>query len=369
MVVLTPLSALVSEGAMAHGGPRSRVTLNDVARLAGVSPTTASYILNDRSEAMRISADAQTRVRAAAAELAYQPNRSARSLRTATTMTIGLVSDHMASGQFASQMLSGANAAARECDHVLLIADSEGDSDLEARLVAELVARRVDGFVYATVTAQEVSIPEVLRREKLVLLNCFDPTSDVLAVMPDDYQGGREAAALVVRAGRAECVFVVGENPDPRDTAGPRRMRGLVDGLASGGSSLAGVVSCRWDVEAAFAAMDECLALGARPTAVVCLNDRIAMGAYQALAAHGLSVPDDVAVVSFDGSDLARWLRPPVTSIGLPFSELGAAAVRLLMGRQPEPTERTLLLPMPVCRGASLPPRRSATVDTLRVDY
>jgi LacI family transcriptional regulator len=90
----------------------------------------------------------------------------------------------------------------------------------------------------------------------------------------------------------------------------------------------------------------------------VCLNDRIAMGAYQALAAHGLSVPDDVSVVSFDGSDLARWLRPELTSIVLPYAELGHRAVELLLTPGPLATG-VQRLPMPVHSGASVRRRRA----------
>ena len=136
-----------------------KVTLSDVASRAGVSATTASYILNNRTAEMRISADAAERVRRAAIELAYRPNRSARSLRTAKTKTIGLISDSVASGQFSSQMLTGASAASRDCDHLLVIGETEGDAMLEDQLIDEMLDRQVDGIVYATLVATNVSVP------------------------------------------------------------------------------------------------------------------------------------------------------------------------------------------------------------------
>ena len=181
-------------------GPR-RVTLHDVAARAGVSTTTASYILNGRSAEMRISAATQQRVRAAAEELSYRPNPSARNLRTSTTRTVGLISDLAAGGQFASQMITGATTAARPLDHTVLIAESEGDPDLEALLISEMVDKRVDGIVYARVNTSEVEVPAALGDQRAVLLNCIDPRGLLPAVVPDDYEGGRSAAAGLLRSG------------------------------------------------------------------------------------------------------------------------------------------------------------------------
>lgn len=329
----------------------------DVAGRAGVSATTASYILNGRSAQMRISTDTEQRVLAAVADLGYRPNRSALSLRTATTKTIGVISDFVASGHFASAMLTGAGAEARARDHFLLIGETEGDPTLEARLIEEMIDRQVDGLVYATLVASEVSVPDLLADQRVVLLNCHDPRSSYPSVLPDDFEGGRTAARTVLDVQAAERVYVVGKDPTPHALAGPLRLRGVEAGLAEGGAFVSGVVDCDWRVVEAFDAVDAWLSgLPEPPTALVCLNDRIAMGAYQALAAHGLSIPDDIAVVSFDASDLAGWLRPTVASVALPFKELGATAVRRLL--EPGPNEpQVSRLAMPLSPGGSLPAR------------
>jgi LacI family transcriptional regulator len=127
-----------------------RVTLTDVASRAGVSTTTASYILNGRSEQMRIAPATERRVRDAVEALGYRPNRSARTLRTSHTATIGLISDFLAGGHFSSQMLLGAGAAARSADHLLLIGETDGDPSVEAAYIDELLDRQVDGIIYAT---------------------------------------------------------------------------------------------------------------------------------------------------------------------------------------------------------------------------
>ena len=333
-------------------------TLSDVARRAGVSPATASYILNDRSEQMRIAPDTQVRVREAAAELSYRPNPAARSLRTASSRTVGMISDFLAGGHFASQMITGASDAARDRDHVIVVGESGGDPEAESLLIEEMLDRRVDGILYATEATKEIRIPPILEHQRTVLLNCVDRSANLSAVVPDEYQGGRSAAEELLAGDVQGAIHVVGEEPTPGVTARWLRMDGLRDGLRRGGTKVAGEIACEWAVPAAYEAVAAFLGSSPRPGALVCLNDRIAMGAYQALAEHGHSVPDDVSVVSFDGSDLARWLRPRLTSIALPYAELGSRAVEMLLGDGHTGTgvER---LPMPVLRGGSVRARRA----------
>jgi len=330
-----------------------KVTLSDVAERARVSATTASYILNNRSAEMRISAEAERRVREAVADLGYRPNRTARSLRMSRTATVGLISDFIASGHFSSQMLAGASAAARERDHLVVIGETGGDPYLTDLLIEEMLDRQVDGVVFATLQASRVTVHPRLVGMQAVLLNCIDLAMQVPAILPDDLEGGRTAAGILLGAGLREQLYVVGEDPTPHAVAGSLRLAGVQHRLAEDGVTLSGVVSCDWDVPAAYDALDSLLAAGARPRGLICLNDRIAMGAYQALQTHGLSVPADVSVVSFDGSELATWLRPKVTSVALPFDELGARAVRLLL--EPMPAPGTVVrVPMPVAWGGSV---------------
>lgn len=329
-------------------------TLSDVARRAGVSATTASYILNGRSAQMRISSATQDRVLKAAADLHYRPNPSARSLRTSTTRTVGVISDLVAGGSFASQMLTGASAAARMLAHLIVIGESQGDPQLEALLVEEMLDRHVDGIIYATMVTAEVSVPQSLRQQRVVLLNCVDRATHLPAVLPDEYEGGRTAVAELLAGDVPGEIHVVGELAgDTSSLAGPLRRDGITDALRKAGRELAGVVACPWEVEAAFDAVDAFLNDGGHPSGLVCLNDRVALGTFQALAEHGLAVPGDVSVVSFDGSELAGWLRPRLTSVAIPYADLGARAVEMLLDKK-QRGPSVVRVPMPVARGRSV---------------
>jgi LacI family transcriptional regulator len=316
-----------------------RVTLADVARRAGVSRTTASFVLSGRSD-MRISAAAQARVLLAAQELAYRPNLTARGLRTSVTHTIGFVSDTVATTQYAGELIQGSLEAATARDHLLFIAETGGDPAVEARVLDGMADRQVDGLVYASLYARRIVPPALPRGRRLVLLNCVAPGSDVPSVLPDDEAAGAEVARAVLAAGHRDDVYVVGGHHHTDRTpdgalAGHDRMRGVFAAFAAAGARVAGVTECAWEPDEGYRAVTALLARGGRPAALICCNDRLALGAYQALREAGLEIPGDVAVASFDDSPLASWLRPQLTSARLPHHRMGQTAVELLLGPHP----------------------------------
>lgn len=326
-------------------GQKARIRLSDVAARAGVSSTTASFVLTGRGDDMRISAAVEQKVRAAAEDLGYRPNLMARSLRTQVTRTVGLISDTVASDPFAGEMLRGAIAGASERNHVVLIAETEGDAELEKQLVNEMLDRQVDGLIYASMFTREVSVPDAALGQPIVLANCFSADAGLPSVVPDERAAGRSAARVLLEAGHRSHIYLVGE-PAPDVYAGRERLAGIEEALAEGGTSLAGIVECAWWPRQSRAAVADFLSAGGAPAALICMNDRAALGAYQALSDRQRRVPDEVSVVSFDDSDLAGWIRPALTSIALPHDAMGRAAVEMLL----EPGEQTeqRRLPMPV---------------------
>jgi LacI family transcriptional regulator len=321
----------------------SRVRLLDVALRAGVSRTTASFVLSGRTD-MRISPAAQERVRRAAAELGYRPNIAARSLTTKSTHTIGLISDTIATRQYAGDFIRGINAAALEREYLLVIGETEGDPDVAARVIRGMLDRQVDGLIYGTEFTRHVEPPTV-NQHPVVLLNCFSDPLVGPAVVPDEYQAGRAAARTLLAAGHRQGICLVGERPRQLFAA-RERTAGIRAELSGAGVSLAGTVACKWEVEPACAAMADFLDRGGTPAAVICLNDRIALGVYQALNEAKLVVPYDVSVVSFDDSDLATWLRPQLTSVALPHYAMGYRAAELLLTHQRTPVVHRIDMPV-----------------------
>jgi LacI family transcriptional regulator len=227
---------------------------------------------------------------------------------------------------------------------------------VETRLIHDMLDRGVDGFLYATMYTRQVRPSTALRGHPVVLLNCVPKNGQLAAVVPDEIDAGRAAVRTLLTAGHREHIYLVGETPS-RVIAAAERLMGMTEGLSAEGLRFAGQLSCDWWPEPAYEAVHEFIAAGPRATAMICLNDRVALGTYQALQEAGLRVPDDMSVVSFDDSDLATWLRPNLTSIAIPHYELGRRAVeRLLAGDHERGVERVA---MPVRHRASVgSPRR-----------
>ncbi|MGK5679122.1 LacI family DNA-binding transcriptional regulator [Actinoplanes sp. URMC 104] len=339
--------------------PPQRATLLQVAQRAGVSRSTASFVLAGRHVDMRISEDARQRVLRAAQELDYRPNLMARSLRTKVTRTIALISDTLASDPYAGKAIHGSLAAAVAHGHLLFIGETEGDPVVEDKLISDFLDRQVDAFVYASMFTRYVRVPKQLRGHPVVLLNCLSRTAKPAQhqIVPDELAAGWSAAATLTESGHRAGIHLVGR-PDEQVFAGRERLAGIREGLAAAGTRLAGTIECDWWPDSAYEAVSRALAEGLAPQALICLNDRIALGAYQALRAADRVIPDDVSVVSFDDSDLAAWLRPQLTSIALPHYQLGWQAVGKLLGPPSDPA--VLRVPMPVRRRASVgkPPVR-----------
>ena len=312
---------------------RGRVTLRDVAERAGVSVTTASFVLSGRHD-MRISAATEERVLQAARMLDYRKRLVPASAVPTGAPVIGLISDVVATEAFGGEMIRGCISAATERGHVVLMTDSEGVDELEESAIRALLARGVDRFVYATLGTVEYRAPDLPAGVRLVQLNNIDPAAEAPVVLPDDHRAGREAAEALIQAGHRDGIWLVGKVETGAYAAG-RRLAGIRAGLRAHGLRLAGQVRCGWWPGESRAALSALFADGwrerERPTAVIAMNDRAAMGVYQAVAVAGLRVPGDLSVVSFDDSDVARWLDPGLSSMTLPYFDMGCRAIELLL--------------------------------------
>ena len=192
----------------------SRITLADVARSAGVSPTAASFVLSGRREEMRISAEVEARVLRAVRETGYRPNIVSRSLRTGTSHTIGFISDTVATTPFAGHLIWGALDAAREKEHLLFIGETEGDPDLKQQLIEAMHDRGVDGIVLASMYTRKLAVPKALREGPAVLLNAIPASgSSIPSVVPDEVEAGRTVARVLLDAGHRDSIGLIGAAP------------------------------------------------------------------------------------------------------------------------------------------------------------
>ena len=346
---------------------RKRTTLAQVAQLAGVSASTASFVLTGRTD-QRISTETATRVRGAAESLNYRPNTVAKTLLTGRSDTIAFVSEYVASTPHATRSITGALQEALRHDMLMIVAETLGQPDIERRLLHSMLDRRVDAFLYAAMFTREVVVPQPLRDTQLVLLNCTSADVDVPMVLPDEVGAGRTAARALLEAGHREGIFYIG-GLSPALAKGipkwegrislalPARLEGIRAELEAASTTLAGVLSMADDTPAeGRAAVTELLATGVVPKALICFNDHVAIGACQALLAANLSVPEDVSVISFDNTELAEVVQPGLSSVALPHEEMGRLAIQLLLSESPEPGLHLVRMPL-VERESIAPPR------------
>ena len=304
--------------------------MKDVAKLAGVSQTTVSFVVNKVTDA-NIAQDTQDRVWDAVKELGYRPNAIARGLRAQRTHTIGFISDEIATTPYAGHTIQGAQDFAWSKNYLLLLINTGGDQNMKQAAFDMLLDRQVDGIVYATMYHREVYPPESIHQIPSVLLDCFVADQSLPSVVPDEVTGGYQATLHLLEKGHQRIGFINNEDPIPA-TFG--RLKGYKQALSqynfpfdnnlvyiSGGGSFGGY--------------DGTMALMKSPnppTALFCFNDHTAMGAYDALQKLNLSIPDDVAVMGFDNHELiAKYLYPPLSTMELPHYAMGQWAVSHLM--------------------------------------
>ncbi|WP_279234736.1 LacI family DNA-binding transcriptional regulator [Microbacterium sp. SS28] len=340
---------------MAHG----RVTMADVAKLAEVSTTAVSLVLNNR-QGTRLSEDAAARVRAAAEQLGYRPNLTARTLSTQKSHVLGFISDQVTTDRLASGLIRGALQEAKRHGHVLFIAETESGPGAVDEAVDALTDRQVDGIIYAATRPHNLPVPARVGATPVVMLNAV--SDDVpTAVLPDESEGARSIVDLLLNAGHTENVVIIGRSLDqPADewltVTVQRRLDGIWSALDSHGVHPIAQVPCEpWSVRNGYQAVHDLLRAGIVPKALICLNDRLAFGAYRALQEAHLRPGRDIAIVSFDDDEIAVYLDPMLTTVAAPSEEMGALAVRLLLDDSRLPGEHLVHMPLRVRGSVPLP--------------
>ena len=311
------------------------VTLNDVARRAGVSKSTVSNVVRN---ATPVAARTRSRVEAAISELGYRPNEVARALKQQATRTLGLViTDTM--NPFPATRAQAVVRRARRDGYAVLIADTDGDPEIEAAQCRALAARRVDGVIFAAIAENSTSLGDLLDRDVPTMLASFGGGLDARAgAIEMDEEGAMEAVVgYLADLGHERLAFV---RQLAREAEVDRRPQAFSDAMRR--RNLAEV------------------ALEDDPTAVCCMHDGVAIELMDSLERRGLRVPADISVTGFDDVPLAAHNRIRLTTVRQDAATMGARAAELLIaavneGRHVE--QRVLLRGELIVRESTAPPR------------
>jgi LacI family transcriptional regulator, galactose operon repressor len=308
-----------------------RVTIADVARRAGVSTATVSRAL---SGARPVSSEVSHKVRRAAEELGYSVNSIARALRNSRTDTVGMVVPSISNPFFTSLVESVEHALDRDGKQ-LFLCDAKSDPKVEAKRLASLVARNVDGIIVSPShgTDSAPAVQEAANRLPLVQLDRFVGGTNTDWVGVDDIAAMRLVVDHVHAAGARTAAFagsLLTNSSTEQRFAGFRRRAEELGITVIGDRSLLGDYSVEWGEAAVARLIEAGSGPDALPDAIVCADDLIALGVTRACRAFGIAVPDRVQVTGFDNIEFARLSEPALTTVAQPTDRIAEEAVRLL---------------------------------------
>jgi LacI family transcriptional regulator len=321
-------------------------TMKSIARDLGVSVVTVSKVLHNHSD---ISPGTRKRVLRRMKEVNYQPNLAARALSTGKTGLVGLIVPDLVHPFFA-QVAKGISARFSSRGYSLIIASSEEDPQLERREIDQMIGRRVDAIILASVESDLCSLQKLKEHElPFVLLDRKIPGFAANFVGIDDVVAGTLATDHLVSVGCKTIAHIGGSNV----STALERQEGYLASLAKHGLSLTQdyIVKGRGDDDgdrAGYGGMQQLLQLNPRPDGVFCCNDPIAMGAMRAIVEAGLRIPEDIAILGCGNVHYDDFLRVPLSSIDQNAAGLGENAASLALSivkRKAGPIPKTVLLP------------------------
>lgn len=315
----------------------NRPTQLDVARKAGVSRSTVSYVLNDETKLkIQISDETRQRVRDAIAELGYEPDARAQSLRSGSTNIVGVIIPAI-QNPFFWQMLSGISDGLQEAGYSLHLTHHPLDLQQEASTIRALTRQPVDGFIL--LAAAKYLLPRLtdyLRKSGRPLVEITSAKAEFDHVVHAYNSGTRALMAHLLELGHRRIGFVYGI---AREVQGFDRLLTYREALENAGLAVDKSLEAHFGetLDEAYRAAYTMLDRPDRPTALLVINDMLAVAVIRAAADLGLSIPDDLSVASFDDIPSASYTVPRLTTVSGKAEESGRDAVRLLLNRFAEP--------------------------------
>ncbi|GAA3224425.1 LacI family DNA-binding transcriptional regulator [Pseudonocardia petroleophila] len=302
--------------------------MKDVAERANVSVSTVSYVLNDSGP---VAQDRRNRVLDAIRLLDYSPNESARSLKRRSASTIAMVVPDL-TNQFFAMVTEGVQRAASAVNVLVVLVVPDAIELPEENYARLLRSQRVDGVIYLSGTgSMPESIYDLAKSGPVVLVDEQIPGRDLPAIVCDSRRGAREVATHVLNHGHRRIAVIGGP---PALWTAQQRLAGYREAIAGAGIDPDSVPVHAGDYrqESGRAAAEQILAGPAaeRPTALLCANDLMAIGAIDCLRSSGLTVPDDMSVVGFDDLPISALLTPRLTSVRQPAHDMGYRAANVL---------------------------------------
>lgn len=325
-------------------------TMKDIARLAQVSTSTVSHVING---SRFVSDEIREKVMRIVAELNYTPSAVARSLKVRETKTIGLLVT-ATNNPFFAEVMAGVEQDCQQHQYNLIIAATGGDAKRLQQNLQTLMHKQVDGLLLMCGDSRFQADIELAISLPLVVMDWWFTELNADKILENSALGGYLATKALIDAGHRKIGIITG---NLKKSVAQNRLQGYKNALSEAKIALNPhwIVESHFDFEGGALGIQSLLTQSSRPTAVFCCSDTIAVGAYQAIQQQGLRIPQDLSIMGYDDIELARYLSPPLSTICQPKAELGKLAVEALLQRIKNPNEnyRTLVLePTCILRGS-----------------
>ena len=299
----------------------NRSNILEVAKLAGVSPSTVSRVTSGNAV---VKPETRQRVQEAMDKLGYKPNSAAQSLSSKRSNTIGMVVAGL-DGPFYGPMIAGVESALRNRGKHLLIASGSGNTSSEVEAVEFLLSRQVDGLILLTEWLEQRYVTDLAARIPVYMINQYYHGMDNRVMLLDDVDGGYQATRYLLEQGHREiaCISAQEFKQDAND-----RVKGYKKALREAGIPVLDDLIARtsFEVQGGIEGMQQLADRGATFTAVVVGNDESALGVYSWAKDHGIRIPEDLSVIGYDDILLGRFLTPPLTTMHAPNFEMAKRA-------------------------------------------
>ncbi|HIW51851.1 MAG TPA: LacI family transcriptional regulator [Candidatus Alistipes excrementipullorum] len=304
-------------------------TIISISERTGFSVSTVSRVLNGKAEIARISKSTVEAIEQEAKRCNYKPSLLAKGLRTNKTNTIGLVIPSMENIYFAN-LASTIIRDARSYGYTIVTVDTMENERNERDGIESLLARKVDGII-VTPCGQDPEWLENINRNTtpVVLIDRYFNSTELSYVCTDNYLGGYEATKYLLNNGHEKILCIQGT---PHSMPVRERVRGYLDALRSKGiESYASIVGDSFSIQNGYLETKLALSSASRPTAIFALSNTILLGAIKAIKESGLSIPNDISIITFDNNTFLDFIDPPITRMSQPVNEIGTLSVKLLM--------------------------------------
>jgi len=305
------------------------VNYNDIAKLAKVSSTTVSHVIN---ETRLVLPETKKRVKDAMKKLNYQPNLLARGLATGKTHTIGLVISDI-KNPFYPELVQGVEELAIKNDYNVFLCNTDYDIGKGLKSTGALIRKKIDGIIVASSQADSFLIRELVESEiPFVLVDWGKRNVNIDSLYFDYRVGMAEAISHLISLGHRRIYFISG--PKTLKTA-KIRIRNFINVVEKYKDDDLDYKIIEGDhrIEGGIRAAQDILKRKDVPTAVICSNDLTAIGAMKAFKAGGIKIPDDISIIGLDNIALTEIVSPALTTIELERYKIGSTAMELLLNR------------------------------------